>query len=98
MEAQRTPIAVICHGPWLLLSADLTRGHTLASYFTIRDDIKNSGGHWLDKEVFAIITASAVTSPAISRHSTEKCCRYSENRSPRARQKTHDAGAGRHIA
>jgi protease I len=51
MEAQHKPIAVICHGPWLLISAGLTRGHTLTSYFTIRDDIKNAGGNWLDKEV-----------------------------------------------
>jgi protease I len=51
IEAQRKPIAVICHGPWLLISAGLTRGHTLTSYFTIRDDIKNSGGNWIDKDV-----------------------------------------------
>jgi protease I len=51
MDAHGKPIAVICHGPWLLISAGLTRGHTLTSYFTISDDIKNSGGNWLDKEV-----------------------------------------------
>lgn len=45
------PIAVICHGAWLLVSAGLTHGRTLTSYHTIEDDIRNAGGHWVDKEV-----------------------------------------------
>jgi len=45
------PIAVICHGSWLLVSAGLTKGRTLTSYHTIRDDIRNSGGQWVDREV-----------------------------------------------
>jgi protease I len=45
------PIAVICHGPWLLVSAGLVKGHTLTSYYTIQDDIRNAGGKWVDKEV-----------------------------------------------
>ncbi|HZU22870.1 MAG TPA: type 1 glutamine amidotransferase domain-containing protein [Terriglobales bacterium] len=45
------PVAVICHGPWLLISAGLTRGRTMTSYHTIQDDIKNSGAHWVDREV-----------------------------------------------
>ena len=45
------PIAVICHGAWLLVSAGLTKGRTLTSYHTIQDDIRNSGGHWVDREV-----------------------------------------------
>lgn len=48
-EAQK-PIAVICHGPWLLVSAGLTDGRNMTSYFTIQDDIKNSGATWLDEE------------------------------------------------
>jgi len=42
------PIAVICHGPWLLVSADLVRGRRLASWPGIRDDIHNAGGLWVD--------------------------------------------------
>src|ERR1039458_905868 len=42
------PIAVICHGAWLLVSAGLTKGRTLTSYHTIQDDIRNSGGQWVD--------------------------------------------------
>jgi protease I len=45
------PIAVICHGPWLLVSAGLVDGRTLTSYHTIEDDIRNAGGNWMDKEV-----------------------------------------------
>src|ERR1019366_2226128 len=44
------PIAVICHGSWLLVSAELTKGRTLTSYHTIQDDIRNSGGQWVDRE------------------------------------------------
>ncbi len=45
------PIAAICHAPWELISAGLVRGRTLTSYHTIRDDITNAGGTWLDREV-----------------------------------------------
>ena len=45
------PIAVICHGAWLLVSADLVRGRTLTSWPTLEDDIRNAGGKWLDQEV-----------------------------------------------
>lgn len=51
MDEAGKPIAVICHGPWLLVSAGLTKGRTLTSYHTIQDDIQNSGGHWVDREV-----------------------------------------------
>jgi protease I len=45
------PIAVICHGPWLLASAGLTRGRKMTSYHTIQDDLKNAGAEWQDSEV-----------------------------------------------
>jgi protease I len=45
------PIAVVCHAPWLLVSAQLVKGRTLTSFQTIQDDIKNAGGNWEDKEV-----------------------------------------------
>ena len=51
MDRSGKPIAFICHAPWLLVSAGLTRGRTLTSYHTIQDDIKNSGGNWVDREV-----------------------------------------------
>ena len=51
MDDSGKPIAVICHAPWLLVSAGLVDGRTLTSYHTIRDDIQNAGGEWIDKEV-----------------------------------------------
>jgi len=51
MDQAGKPIAVICHGPWLLASAGLVKGHTLTSYHTIRDDVRNAGGQWVDEEV-----------------------------------------------
>jgi protease I len=45
------PIAAICHGPWMLVEADIVRGHTLTSWPSLKTDIKNAGGNWLDKEV-----------------------------------------------
>ena len=45
------PVAVICHGPWTLVEADLVRGRTLTSYPSIRTDIRNAGGNVVDEEV-----------------------------------------------
>ena len=42
------PIAVICHGPWLLASAGLVNGRHMTSYYTIQDDLKNAGANWVD--------------------------------------------------
>jgi protease I len=50
MDRNGKPIAVICHGPWLLVSAGLVRGRKLTSYQTIQDDIRNAGGQWQDSE------------------------------------------------
>ncbi len=46
-----TPVGVICHGPWTLVSADLVRGRTLTSYPSLRVDITNAGGEAVDAEV-----------------------------------------------
>lgn len=46
-----TPVAVICHGPWTLVSAGLVRGRTLTSFPSLRIDIDNAGGHAVDEEV-----------------------------------------------
>jgi protease I len=45
------PTAVICHGPWLLVSAGLARGHRLTSFYTIQDDLRNAGAEWRDEQV-----------------------------------------------
>jgi protease I len=45
------PAAVICHGPWTVVEADLVRGRTLTSWPSLRTDIRNAGGTWVDSEV-----------------------------------------------
>jgi protease I len=50
-ESAGKPMAVICHAPWLLVSAELVRGRKLTSYHTIQDDIRNAGGIWEDRAV-----------------------------------------------
>ncbi|HVX46082.1 MAG TPA: type 1 glutamine amidotransferase domain-containing protein [Mycobacteriales bacterium] len=45
------PVAVICHGPWTLVEADLVRGRRLTSWPSVRTDIRNAGGEWVDEEV-----------------------------------------------
>jgi protease I len=51
MDQAGKPLAVICHAPWLLVSAGLVGGRTLTSYHTIQDDIRNAGGTWQDEAV-----------------------------------------------
>jgi protease I len=45
------PAAVICHGPWVLVEADLVDGRTLTSWPSLQTDIRNAGGTWVDSEV-----------------------------------------------
>lgn len=51
MDQSRKPVAAICHGPWLLVSAGLVRGRKMTSYHTIQDDLRNAGAEWIDQEV-----------------------------------------------
>src|SRR5260370_12410779 len=51
MNSSGRPIVIICHAPWLLVSARLVKGRTLTSYHTIQDDIRNAGGNWVDREM-----------------------------------------------
>jgi protease I len=45
------PVAAICHGPWTLVEADVVRGRTLTSWPSLRTDIENAGGSWVDEQV-----------------------------------------------
>jgi protease I len=45
------PVAVICHGPWTIVEADVVRGRTLTSWPSLKTDIRNAGGRWVDEEV-----------------------------------------------
>jgi protease I len=45
------PVAAICHGPWTLVEADVVKGRTLTSWPSLKTDIENAGGTWVDEEV-----------------------------------------------
>ncbi|MFD3515687.1 type 1 glutamine amidotransferase domain-containing protein [Streptomyces sp. NPDC058657] len=45
------PVAAICHAPWSLIEADVLRGRTLTSWPSLRTDIRNAGGTWVDEQV-----------------------------------------------
>jgi len=45
------PVAAICHAPWTLVEADVVRGRTLTSWPSLKTDIGNAGGDWVDEEV-----------------------------------------------
>jgi protease I len=45
------PVASICHGAWTLVEADVVKGRTLTSWPSVKTDIRNAGGTWVDEEV-----------------------------------------------
>jgi protease I len=45
------PVAAICHAPWTLVEADVVRGRVLTSWPSLRTDIRNAGGDWVDEQV-----------------------------------------------
>lgn len=49
--ASGRPVAVICHGPWTLVEAGVLEGRTITSFPSLRTDIVNAGGNWVDREV-----------------------------------------------
>jgi protease I len=72
----RKPVAAICHGPWLLVEADVVRGRKVTSYSSIQTDLKNAGAQWVDQEV--VVDNGLVTSrkpddlPAFNRKLVEE--------------------------
>ncbi|AFA75800.1 putative protease [Gordonia polyisoprenivorans VH2] len=45
------PVAAICHAPWTLVEADVVRGRSITSWPSVKTDIANAGGNWVDQEV-----------------------------------------------
>ena len=70
------PVAAICHGPWLLVEADVVEGRRMTSYHSIATDLKNAGADWVDEEV--VVDSGLVTSrtpddlPAFNRKLVEE--------------------------
>ncbi len=69
------PVAAICHGPWMLVETGEVQGRTLTSWPSLKTDIQNAGGTWVDEEV--ILSNGVVTSrkpddiPAFNREMIE---------------------------
>jgi protease I len=58
--AQGKPVGAICHGPWTLVEAGAVKDRTLTSFPTLKTDIGNAGGKWVDQEV--VVDQGLVTS------------------------------------
>jgi protease I len=73
---QGKPVAAICHGPWILVEADVVNGRKMTSYTSIQTDLKNAGANWVDQEV--VVDQGLVTSrkpddlPAFNRKMVEE--------------------------
>jgi protease I len=73
---QAKPVAAICHGPWMLVEADVVEGRMVTSYPSIQTDLKNAGANWVDQEV--VVDRGLVTSrkpddlPAFNRKMIEE--------------------------
>jgi len=73
---QGKPVAAICHGPWILVEADVVNGRKVTSYTSIQTDLKNAGANWVDQEV--VVDQGLVTSrkpddlPAFNRKMVEE--------------------------
>jgi protease I len=75
---QGKPVGVICHGPWMLVEAGVVRGRKVTSWPSLRTDIQNAGGNWVDQEV--VVDEGLVTSrkpddlPAFNEKIVEEFC------------------------
>jgi protease I len=54
------PVAAICHGPWMLVEAGVVKGRTVTSWPSLKTDIRNAGGTWVDEQV--VLSNGVVTS------------------------------------
>jgi protease I len=85
------PVAVICHGPQVLISADLVRGRTMTSWPAIKVDMKNAGANWVDEEV--VVDNGLVSSrkpddiPAFNRKMIEEFAEGKHDNQSQAREK-----------
>jgi protease I len=80
------PVAVICHGPWMLIEAGVAKGRKIASWPSLETDLKNAGAEWIDQEV--VVDGKVVSSrkpgdiPAFNR----EMLRVFENARPQTRR------------
>ena len=91
---QGKPVGVICHGPWMLVEAGVVRGRRVTSWPSLRTDIRNAGGNWVDEEV--VVDTGLVTSrkpgdlPAFNKKIVEEFCEgRHEEQAQKARESVH---------
>ncbi len=58
--AAHKPVGAICHGPWLLVEANVVKGRTVTSWPSVQTDLRNAGANWVDQEV--VVDEGLVTS------------------------------------
>ncbi len=91
---QGKPVGVICHGPWMLVEAGVVRDRKVTSWPSLRTDIRNAGGNWVDQEV--VVDDGLVTSrkpddlPAFNAKIVEE---FAEGRHAQQAEKTVHADA-----
>jgi len=82
------PVAAICHGPWTIIEAGVARGRKIASWPSLKTDVRNAGAEWVDKE--AVTDGNLVTArkpddiPAFNRAMIELISKGSQQRRPAA--------------
>jgi protease I len=57
----KKPVSVICHGPWTVIEAGAARGRRIASWPSLKTDLRNAGAEWVDQEV--VVDGNMVSSP-----------------------------------
>jgi len=57
---RKKPVAAICHGPQILINAEVVDGRELTSFMSVKKDLQNAGANWVDKEV--VVDNGLVTS------------------------------------
>src|SRR5579864_479472 len=83
------PVAAICHGPWTIIEAGAARGRKIASWPSIKTDLRNAGAEWIDKE--AVTDGNLVTArkpddiPAFNRAMIELFSGQTKQQQPAAR-------------
>ena len=60
IHGQKKPVAAICHGGWMLVSAGILKGRKVTSFFAIKDDLIAAGANWVDEEV--VVDGNLITS------------------------------------
>jgi protease I len=92
---QQKPVAAICHGPWMLVEADVVEGRTVTSWPSLKTDIRNAGGNWVDKEV--VVDNGLVTSRKPD-DLKAFCAKAVEEFAEGRHEGQHDGGVGRKMA